>query len=68
MRKLVLTLAMAASAVAFAPGPAAAASCTDAYVKCLNDSWYYDAVLQSMADVECSAEYAGCVARKWLML
>lgn len=69
MTKLVLTLVLAAGAIPFIPQPVAAeASCTDQYVKCLNDTWYYEGTLQHMADMECSMEYAGCVARKWLMM
>lgn len=68
MTKLVMTLVLSASAMVLVPGPAAAADCTQQYVKCLNDTWYYDGALQDMADLECSAEYAGCVAKKWLML
>ena len=68
MMKLVMTLAVAAGALTFAPGQAAASDCTQQYVKCLNDTWYYSGFLQEMADLECSAEYAGCVARKWLSL
>jgi hypothetical protein len=68
MTKFALTLVVAASALTFAPGPAAAADCTKQYVKCLNDTWYYTGMLKEMADLECSAEYAGCVAKKWLML
>ena len=68
MTKLVMTLVLAASAAGFSAGPASASDCTEGYVKCLNDTWYYDGVLQDMADLECSAQYAGCVAKKWLML
>lgn len=66
MTKVLAGLAIAASAVAFAPQPVAAASCTQQYTKCLNDTWFYTGELQRMADLECSAEYAGCVAKKWL--
>lgn len=64
MRKLVAVLTVVAAAVAFAPRPAAAqeAECTDNYVKCLNDSYHLKGLLQVMADVECFADYVGCVA------
>ena len=65
MIKLTMVLALAASALAFVPQPVAAAECTQNYVKCLNDTWYYDGVLQDMADMECSTSYAGCIAKKW---
>ncbi len=68
MTKLVMALALAAGALTFAPGQAAAADCTKQYVKCLNDSYLYEGSLQHMADLECSAEYAGCVVKKWLSL
>ncbi|MEJ2504047.1 MAG: hypothetical protein P8177_12185 [Gemmatimonadota bacterium] len=68
MTKLILMLAIAGSAVAFVPQPAAAAACTDGYVKCLNDSYYLTGVLQKMSDVDCFAEYVGCVRRSLLGL
>lgn len=64
MSKLMLILAVAASAVTLAPVPAAAAPCTDAYMSCLNDSYQLKGVLRTMADIECFASYTGCVARE----
>lgn len=64
MTKLMIMLAMAASAVTFVPQPVAAADCTDQYVKCLNDTHDLTGWVQVMADVECFAEYTGCVASK----
>jgi hypothetical protein len=66
MTKLMMILAIAGSAVAFVPEPAAAASCTEEYAQCLNDSWALQAALRTLADVECFAEYAGCVRRSLL--
>lgn len=65
MIKLTMVLALAAGALAFVPQPVAAAGCTQGYVQCLNDTWYYEGTLQEMADLECSTSYAGCVAKKW---
>ena len=61
MTKIILSLAIAAGAVTLAPAPVAAAPCTDAYVKCLNDSYDYTGALQAMADVECLGKYTACV-------
>lgn len=61
MTKFMLAVMVGASALAFAPQPVAAAECTEEYHKCLNDSWYYDGISQTMADVECFAGYVGCV-------
>lgn len=64
MRKLVAVLTVVTAAVALAPRPVAAqeAECTDNYVKCLNDTYNLKGLLQVMADVECFADYVGCVA------
>ena len=53
-----LTLALSLGA----PDAAMAASCTDGYGSCLNDSW--DSVNQTMSDIECGAEWTGCVIGK----
>ena len=66
MTKFMMAMAVGASALAFAPRPVAAAVCTDDYHKCLNDTWYYTGVSQTMANVECFASYAGCVRDKFL--
>jgi hypothetical protein len=47
-----------------APEKAHAASCTDRYMSCLNDSWHTSGFARMLADVECAAEYVGCVRRK----
>lgn len=64
MRKLIAVLAMVVAAVAFAPRPASAqqARCTDGYVQCLNDSYQLKGALRLLADIECFADYVGCVA------
>ena len=64
MIKLMLVLAMAAGAVTLVPQPVAAADCTTQYEQCLNDSWDTKGAVQVMADVECFAEYTGCIRRK----
>ena len=64
MRKLIAVLTMVVTTVAFAPRPAAAQDCTDGYVRCLNDSYALEGVLRTLADLECFAEYTGCVAGK----
>lgn len=61
MTKLMLVLAIAGSAMTLAPQPVAASGCTDDYVKCLNDTHALQVVLRTMADVECFADYIGCV-------
>ncbi len=65
MKKLIAVLTLAVTTVALAPRPAAAqeADCTKQYVQCLNDSYDLDGWLQRMADLECFAEYTGCVAK-----
>ena len=64
MRKLIAVLTMVAATMALAPRPATAqeADCTNNYVKCLNDSYELKGFLRLMADVECFADYVGCVA------
>ncbi len=64
MTKLMITLTVGVSALAFAPQEAAATDCTDGYHQCLNDTWHYTGISQTMADMECFAEYVGCVGRK----
>lgn len=65
MRKLIAVLTLAVATVALAPRPAAAqeADCTKNYVSCLNDSYQLSGWLQTMADLECFAEYTSCVTR-----
>jgi hypothetical protein len=41
------------------PGGASASTCTGGYSRCLNDTW--DAVSETMADIECGAGWVGCV-------
>ena len=64
MTKLILITAIAAAGAVLAPRPAAAQSCTDGYVTCLNDSYDLTGALQTMADVECFAAYTSCVGSK----
>ncbi len=68
MTKLMMGLVIAGSAMTFVPQPVAAASCTEQYAQCLNDSWGLSPMLRTMADIECFAEYSGCVRRKLLGL
>lgn len=64
MKQLIAVLTLAVATVAFVPRPAAAlgANCTTGYVKCLNDTYSLSGWLQKLADVECFAEYSGCIA------
>lgn len=64
MTKFMIALTVGASALAFAPQEAAATECTENYNKCLNDTWQYTGFTQVLADVECFAEYVGCVGDK----
>jgi hypothetical protein len=64
MTKLIIILSVAIGALTLGVDPVSAASCTTQYEKCLNDSWDTEGVTQLMADVECAAEYAGCVGSK----
>jgi hypothetical protein len=65
MRKIIAVLALAVATVAFAPRSVAAqgGSCTFGYMQCLNDTWMLEGWAQKMADIECFAEYAGCLKR-----
>lgn len=67
MKRFVLGMAAVLGAAAFAPQPVAA-SCAQDYAQCLNDSWNLKGMLQVLADVECGAEYAGCIRRTVLGL
>ena len=40
------------------------ANCTDNYMLCINDSGQLPAGFREAGDVECAAEYVGCVGRK----
>lgn len=64
MTKLIIILTVALGAVTLDTSPAEASTCSIAYVKCLNDSYDLDGALQTMADIECAAEYTGCVLSK----
>ena len=66
MKKLIAVLTLAVATVALGPRPMAAqsADCTTDYVSCLNDTHHLEGWLQTMADLECFAEYSGCVAKK----
>ena len=65
MKKVIAVLTLAVAAVAFAPRPVAAqeVDCTRAYIACLNDSYDLSGWLQRLADLECFAEYSGCLAK-----
>lgn len=69
MRKLIAGLALVAASVGFVPQPAAAqeADCTQNYAKCLNDSYELKGLLLLLADVECFADYVGCVAAEIIL-
>jgi hypothetical protein len=62
MTKLILTLILLAGSAALVPQPVAAAECTRQYSKCLNDSYDTSGWLRVLADLECGAQYAGCIA------
>jgi hypothetical protein len=66
-RHVTALLALAAAPLAGTPSQAEAASCTEQYLRCLNDA--YDLVgshpAEEMADIECGLEWIGCVARKF---
>lgn len=51
-----------------APAPAAAGSCTDGYMACLNESWNLNVILRTIADFECFDDYTVCVSRGLLGL
>jgi len=46
------------------PTEVRAAPCTEAFEKCLNDTWDTKGLLRLFADIECTADYIGCVRRK----
>jgi hypothetical protein len=62
MSKVILTLSLAMAAAVFVPQPVAAEDCTRQYMRCLNDTWDTSGWLRVLADLECGAQYAGCVA------
>jgi hypothetical protein len=64
MSKLIAGAILALAAATMAPGALAASDCTRDYAQCLNDSYDLTGAFQSMADLECGAEYANCVASK----
>lgn len=64
MTKLIIVLSVALGAIALDATPASAASCTKQYEQCLNDSWDTEGLTRHLADLECGAEYTGCVAAK----
>lgn len=66
MIKTMLAVFIGASALVFVPQPVAASSCADAYTRCLNDSYHYDDAMIILADIDCFAEYVGCVREKIL--
>lgn len=66
MKKTLAVLTLAVAAVALAPRPVTAqeATCTDNYTKCMNDSWMTSGWLETMADIECFGDYVACVGKK----
>lgn len=60
----ILPLAMLVAFGVGAPEKAEASSCSSAYEQCLNDSWHTEAFTRVLADIDCLAEYVGCVRRK----
>ncbi len=64
MTKLIIILSVAIGALTLGVDPVSASSCTTQYEKCLNDSWDTKGATQLMADVDCGAEYVGCVGSK----
>lgn len=61
MTKTTLMLVLAALAVPLTAASLAAQECTEGYVTCLNDTWYLTGLLQTMADIECFADYLTCL-------
>ncbi|MFW6202216.1 MAG: hypothetical protein ACOC8B_06545 [Gemmatimonadota bacterium] len=62
----IIALAVLAFSLAAAPDAALASDpdCTEQYSDCIEEAGLLDSPFQEMADVECAAEYAGCVAKK----
>lgn len=60
----IMPLVLLIAGTAVVPAPASAASCTEGYMRCLNDSYDTSGLLRVMADMECLFEYVGCVRRK----
>jgi hypothetical protein len=59
--KLLLVLAVASAGVPAAAD--AAKTCQDQLNQCLNDSYDTKGFSRFLADVECSAQFAGCIRR-----
>lgn len=68
MKRIILGLAFVLGLVAFAPQPAAAEDCALSYARCLSDTWYLTGLLRMLADIECGADYVGCIRGKVLGL
>lgn len=66
MTKVIIIMAAALGAVTIGASPVSASDCTRQFEKCLNDTWDLEGTAQTLANIECSAEYTGCVARKLL--
>lgn len=62
MKKIMLILTMAATAVPFTPRTVAAQECTNGYLTCLNDTHDTEGIIRVMADIECFSKYLKCVA------
>lgn len=61
-RSLFAMALLAAVAFALPPAAMASVSCTDAYEMCLNDSWDKKGFAELLANLECGARYARCIA------
>jgi hypothetical protein len=68
MKRIIIGMAFVLGVVAFAPQPVAAEDCARGYASCLNDSWDLSGLLQVLADIECGADYVGCIRSKVLGL
>lgn len=62
----IMALALVLGGVTVVPEPAQArgAECTRAFERCLNDTWDTKGITRLLADIECTAEYLGCVRNK----
>jgi hypothetical protein len=63
MAKLLAILSLAVAFSLVSPRDAAA-SCTEDYVSCIAEAGLLEEPFRTMQDVECAAEWAGCVTKK----
>ena len=63
MTKVIAVFSLAAVLTVAAPRDVLAGPCTDDYTLCIAEAGLLAEPFQSMADVECGANYVGCVAR-----